>query len=89
MHPGLPEDVRDTLPWLWGIRGRRGGDRPGQDVPSQLLCLHYLQVSDGFPRRAVPRFAVKAWGIHLLSRVVCSLKTLFFGCSLRFLKLVL
>lgn len=70
MHAGLPEDVRHTLPRLQGVRGRRGGDRPGQDLPSQLLCLYHLQVSEGLPaeKRGV---LLPQLGTHPLSLESC------------------
>lgn len=43
VYPGLPEDVWDTVPRLWGVRGGRGGNCPGQDLPPQLLRLYNLQ----------------------------------------------
>ena len=52
------------MPWLRGVRGRRGGNRPGQDLPSQLLCLHDLQVSVASANREVLDFALRAWNVR-------------------------
>lgn len=43
--PGLPEASRHALQQLQGVCGGRGGDGPGEDLPSRLLCLQHLQVS--------------------------------------------
>lgn len=42
---GLPEASRHALQQLQGICGGGGGDGPGEDLPSRLLCVHFLQVS--------------------------------------------
>ena len=52
------------MPWLRGVRGRRGGNRPGQDLPSQLLCLHDLQVSVASANREVLDSAIRAWNVR-------------------------
>lgn len=52
------------MPWLRGVCGRRGGDRPGQDLPSQLLCLHDLQVSVASANREVLDSALRAWNLR-------------------------
>lgn len=63
----LPETSWHALQQLQGICGRRGGDDPGEDLPSCLLCVRYLQVSLSHTNMFKGVFFLQVWNYTCVS----------------------